>query len=45
MDRKGIFARSPIMGRAVVNLNNPKLLNVGFTDWFPLEEADEDSDD
>lgn len=45
IDRKGIFARNPIMGRVVIDLNNPKLLNGGITDWFFLDEADEDSDE
>lgn len=43
IDRKGIFARSPLMGRARVELNNPKLMT-GYTEWFELEEDDDDSD-
>lgn len=45
VDKKGIFRSSSVMGQAVVSLDNPKLLErEGVTEWYGLEEADEDSD-
>jgi len=45
IDKKGIFARSPLMGRAEIDI--PELVASGFVferKWFVLEEADDDSD-
>ena len=45
IDKKGIFARSPLMGRAEIDI--PELVASGFIferKWFVLEEADDDSD-
>lgn len=45
IDRKGIFARSPLMGRSVIDLDNPKLsTSGGLVEWFSLYEDDDDSD-
>ena len=43
VDRKGIFARGALMGRVVVSLTG--IMNSGgTTDWYQLEEDDDDSD-
>ena len=37
VDRKGIFARSPLMGRAVVPLSQPGVASAsGVTEWHDL---------
>ena len=43
VDRKGIFARGSLMGRVVVNLSDVERRG-GITEWFVLEEDDDDSD-
>ena len=43
VDRKGIFARGSLMGRAVVPLSDVERRG-GITEWFELEEDDDDSD-
>ena len=43
VDRKGIFARGSLMGRAVVSLSDVERSG-GITEWFELEEDDDDSD-
>jgi len=43
VDRKGIFARGSLMGRAVVPLSDVERSG-GITEWFELEEDDDDSD-
>ena len=43
MDRKGIFARGSLMGRVVVSLSDVERRG-GITEWFVLEEDDDDSD-
>ncbi|QQP49966.1 Extended synaptotagminlike protein 2a [Caligus rogercresseyi] len=43
IDKKGIFSKSPLMGRAVVDFVNSNI-DVGFTDWYPLYEEEDDSD-
>jgi len=44
IDKKGIFARSPLMGRVVIDLH--RILESGPLkgEWFVLEEDDDDSD-
>jgi len=43
VDKKGVFARSPVLGTVTIPLDNPGIVQ-GIADWFKLEEADEDSD-
>jgi len=43
VDRKGIFARGALMGRVVVNLAEVERRG-GITEWYLLEEDDDDSD-
>ena len=43
VDRKGIFARGALMGRAVVSLADVESRG-GITEWYQLEEDDDDSD-
>merc|ERR1719244_634404 len=44
IDKKGIFAgKSPVLGSLDISLDNPGLRH-GLADWFPLEEATDDSD-
>ena len=43
VDRKGIFARGSLMGRVVVTLSDVERRG-GITEWFVLEEDDDDSD-
>lgn len=43
VDKKGIFARRALMGRAIVELDRPDLVS-GLTEWFDLHEEDDDSD-
>ena len=43
VDRKGIFARGALMGRAVVSLADVETRG-GITEWYQLEEDDDDSD-
>ena len=43
VDRKGIFARGSLMGRVVVSLNG-LMDSGGKTEWYQLEEDDDDSD-
>ena len=43
MDKKGVFAKSPVLGTVDIYLNNPGLSH-GLADWFPLEDMEEDSD-
>ena len=43
VDRKGIFARGSLMGRVVVSLSDVERRG-GITEWFVLEEDDDDSD-
>lgn len=43
VDRKGIFARGALMGRVVVNLAEVERSG-GITEWYLLEEDDDDSD-
>ena len=43
VDRKGIFARGSLMGRVVVSLSEVERRG-GITEWFVLEEDDDDSD-
>ena len=43
MDRKGIFARSPLMGRVVVDLDRPDFVK-GVTEWYTLYDDEDDSD-
>jgi len=48
VDKKGIFARSPLMGRVVIDMDivpTPTTSgNIFEKKWFVLEEADDDSD-
>merc|ERR1712106_1205894 len=43
VDKKGVFAKSPVLGTVDINLDNPGL-NHGLAGWYPLEDLDEDSD-
>lgn len=43
VDRKGIFARGSLMGRVVVSLADVETRG-GITEWYQLEEDDDDSD-
>ena len=43
VDRKGIFARGALMGRVVVSLTG-LMDSGGKTEWYQLEEDDDDSD-
>ena len=43
VDKKGIFARRALMGRAIVELDRPDLV-AGVTEWFDLHEEEDDSD-
>ena len=43
VDKKGVFAKSPVLGTVDINLDNPGLSH-GLADWYPLEDMDEDSD-
>lgn len=43
VDNKGIFARSALMGRVVVSLADVETRG-GITEWYQLEEEDDDSD-
>eukprot|EP00092_Neocalanus_flemingeri_P064404 GFUD01078159.1.p1 GENE.GFUD01078159.1~~GFUD01078159.1.p1 ORF type:complete len:1135 (-),score=294.37 GFUD01078159.1:524-3928(-) len=43
VDKKGIFAKSPVLGTLEIDLNNPGLKH-GLADWYPLEDTEEDSD-
>jgi len=48
IDKKGIFARSPLMGRTVVDIDITPGTMSGYIiekKWFNLEEADDDSDE
>ena len=49
VDKKGIFARGSLMGRVVVNLSDVVQSGgtggvIATTDWYTLEEDDDDSD-
>lgn len=43
LDKKGVFSKSPLMGRVTISLDDPSI-SQGIADWFPLEEAEDDSD-
>ena len=43
LNKKGIFSKSSTLGTVNINLNNPGLRH-GLAEWFPLEDAEEDSD-
>merc|ERR1719320_1603456 len=43
VDKKGVFAKSPVLGTVDINLDNPGLSH-GLAGWYPLEDLDEDSD-
>merc|ERR1711970_433066 len=43
VDKKGVFAKSPVLGTVDINLDNPGLSH-GLAGWYPLEDMDEDSD-
>jgi len=43
VDKKGVFAKSPVLGTVDISLDNPGLKQ-GLADWYPLEDMDEDSD-
>jgi len=43
VDKKGLFSKSPMLGSLEIPLDNPGLRQ-GLADWFPLEEAEEDSE-
>ena len=43
VDRKGIFARSPLMGRVIVDLDRPDFIQ-GVTEWFILHDDEDDSE-
>eukprot|EP00090_Calanus_glacialis_P017269 TRINITY_DN26933_c0_g1_i7.p1 TRINITY_DN26933_c0_g1~~TRINITY_DN26933_c0_g1_i7.p1 ORF type:complete len:1127 (+),score=330.64 TRINITY_DN26933_c0_g1_i7:171-3551(+) len=43
VDKKGVFAKSPVLGTVDIYLDNPGLSH-GLADWYPLEDLDEDSD-
>jgi len=43
VDKKGIFAKAPVLGTAEIYLDNPGL-KAGLADWYPLEKAEEDSE-
>jgi hypothetical protein len=48
LDKKSLFTarRSPALGRAVVDLANPAILaDSGHTEWFGLNEVEEDASD
>ncbi len=44
IDRKGIFARSPLMGRAKIPLEDRPEIFVGQTLWHDLYDDDDDSE-
>ena len=44
VDRKGIFAKSPLMGRAIIELDDPELMSGLAGKWFDLHEDQDDSD-
>ena len=43
LNKKGIFSKSSTLGRVNIKLDNPGVRH-GLADWFPLEDAEEDSD-
>uniref|UniRef100_A0A0K2UPA4 Extended synaptotagminlike protein 2a [Tribolium castaneum] n=1 Tax=Lepeophtheirus salmonis TaxID=72036 RepID=A0A0K2UPA4_LEPSM len=43
IDKKGIFSKSPLMGRAVVDFVDSNI-DVGISEWYPLYEEEDDSD-
>lgn len=43
VDKKGVFAKSPVLGSVDIHLNDPGL-QTGVAGWYPLDQVDDDSD-
>jgi len=43
VDKKGVFAKSSLLGTVDISLDNPGLTQ-GIADWYPLHHTEDDSD-
>ena len=44
VDKKGVFAKSPVLGSVDIHLDDPGL-QTGVAGWYPLDLQDGDEDE